>query len=73
MHDAILERLAETREKIATLQRQIAEQRAVIVKLEQAGGSTEHAKFLLAGLELLEASHRAREKELLQGFGAAGS
>jgi len=66
MDDALQERLAETRERIAALQRQIAEHRTAIARLEQAGGSTGHAKYLLAGLELLEASHRAREKELTE-------
>ena len=58
------QRLAEVREKVTTLQRQIAEHRDLIAKLERAGSPTDHAKYLLAGLELLIAAQRDREKEL---------
>ena len=51
-------RLAQIEAKIAGVQHQIGEQREVIVKLESAGEQAQHAKYLLAGLELLQAVHR---------------
>lgn len=55
---ALRQRLAEIDSKISGVQRQIAEQRDVIAALESAGQAAEHAKYLLAGLELLHAVHR---------------
>jgi hypothetical protein len=51
-------RLAQIEAKIADVQHQIGEQREVIVKLESAGEQAQHAKYFLAGLELLQAVHR---------------
>jgi hypothetical protein len=57
-HTALQRRLAQIEAKIAGVQHQIGEQREVIVKLESAGEQAKHAKYLLAGLELLQAVHR---------------
>jgi cell division protein FtsL len=50
--------LEEIEAKIAAKQHQIDEQREVIVKLESAGRTADHAKYLLAGLQLLQAAYR---------------
>jgi hypothetical protein len=49
-------RLAETEERIASGERQIAEQRKLIAKLEANGSPATRAKYLLAGIELLQAA-----------------
>jgi len=59
------QRLAEVEAKITGVQQQIGEQRQVIVKLERAGGRADHAKYLLAGLELLQASYRDSRTAML--------
>ena len=60
---AIQKRLAETEERIALGQRQVAQQQELIVKLKADGQSAAHAKYLLAGLELLQAARRdSRDK-----------
>jgi hypothetical protein len=74
MNRASLEhRLAEVEAKILDVETQISEQRAVILKLESVGGPAEHARYLLAGLELLQAayrdSHYALRKELVEVSG----
>ena len=43
---------------IASGQHQVAQQRELIVELEANGRSAAHAKYLLAGLELLQAARR---------------
>jgi hypothetical protein len=61
---ALQRRLAQVEAKIADMQHQIGEQREVIVKLESVGGPAEHAKYLLAGLELLQAAQRANRNAI---------
>jgi hypothetical protein len=63
---AIQKRLTEIEEQIALGQRQVAQQQEVIVKLEADGQSTAHAKYLLAGLELLQAARRDSRDKLLK-------
>jgi hypothetical protein len=62
-------RLVETEQKIALGQRQIAGQRETIAELERKGRPTDHAKYLLAALELLQAAHRDGRKRLLKELG----
>ncbi len=59
MHHTVLQRrLAEIEEQIANGLLQIAQQRDVIVDLESNSRPADHAKYLLAGLELLQAARR---------------
>jgi hypothetical protein len=59
------QRLAEIEAKIVGVQHQIGEQREVIVKLESARRPADHAKYLLAGLELLLAAYRDSRNAML--------
>ncbi len=63
---ALEQRLAKIQERIANGLRQIAEQRQVIAELERNGGPVDHAKYLLAGLQLLQAAHRDVRSHLLK-------
>jgi hypothetical protein len=63
---AIQKRLTEIEEQIALGRRQVAQQQEVIVKLEADGQSAAHAKYLLAGLELLQAARRDSRDRLLR-------
>jgi hypothetical protein len=63
---ALQQRLAKTMEQIASGQRHIAQQRETIAELERNGRPADHAKYLLAGLELLQATHRDRRNRLLK-------
>jgi hypothetical protein len=65
----IQQRLAETEERIANGQNQIAQQRRLIAELETNGHSASHAKYLLAGLELLQAARRDSRDWLLKRLG----
>ena len=47
------------------MRHQIGEQREVIVKLESACRPADHAKYLLAGLELLQAAYRDSRDAML--------
>jgi hypothetical protein len=58
--------LAETEEQIANGENQIAQQRRLIAELETDGSSASHAKYLLAGLELLQAARRDSRNWLLK-------
>ena len=62
---ALEERLAGKEARIAGVQQQIAEQRQAIERLERAGQPADHAKYLLAGLELLHKAYRASRKAML--------
>jgi hypothetical protein len=62
----IQQRLAETEEQIANGENQIAQQRRLIAELETNGSSASHAKYLLAGLELLQAARRDSRNWLLK-------
>ena len=62
----IEKRLAETEERLIGGQRQIAEQREAIALLERSGRPADHAKYLLAGLQLLQAARREGRNRLLK-------
>jgi hypothetical protein len=62
----IQQRLAKTEEQIANGENQIAQQRRLIAELETNGSSASHAKYLLAGLELLQAARRDSRNWLLK-------
>ena len=63
---AVGQRLAKIEERIANGLREIAEQRQVIAVLERHGSAADHARYLLAGLELLQAAHRDGRNRLLK-------
>jgi hypothetical protein len=63
---AIQKRLREIEGQIALGQRQVAQQQEVIVKLEAGRQSATYAKYLLAGLELLQAARRDSRDKLLR-------
>jgi hypothetical protein len=74
MNRASLEQdLADAEERIASAQRRIAGQRQVIAELERSRVPTDHAKYLLSGLELLLAAHRDARNRLLRELGKAAS
>jgi hypothetical protein len=56
--DTFRRRLAETEEQLASGLSHIAQQCKLIVELESSGRPTDHARYLLAGLELLQATRR---------------
>jgi hypothetical protein len=62
---ALEERLAGIDAKIAGVAQQIDEQRQAIERLESAGQPADHAKYLLAGLELLHKAYRAGRDAML--------
>jgi uncharacterized coiled-coil protein SlyX len=63
---ALQQRLAETEDQIANGERQIAEQRKLVVELDGKGQRAAHAKYLLAGLELLQTARRDSREWLLK-------
>lgn len=65
--------LADAEERIASGQRRIAGQRQVIAGLERSALPTDYAKYLLSGLELLQAAHRDARNRLLRELGKTGS
>jgi hypothetical protein len=65
--------LADAEEQIASGQRRIAGQRQVIAELEHSRLPTDYAKYLLSGLELLQAAHRDARNRLLRELGKADS
>jgi hypothetical protein len=62
---ALQQRLAGIEAKVKGVLRQIGGQREVIVKLESAHRSADHARYLLAGLELLEAAYRDSRTKII--------
>jgi hypothetical protein len=62
----VQQRLAETEEQIASAESQIAQQRKLIAERESNGHSALHARYLLAGLELLLAARRDSREWLLK-------
>ena len=66
---ALRKDLLKIEKKIADGLHQITEQRQIIAELEHGGGSMHHAKYLLAGLELLQAAHQDRRNQLLKELG----
>jgi hypothetical protein len=63
------QRLAKIEERIANGLRQIAQQREVIAELERNRRPADHAKYLLAGLQLLQAAHRDVRNHLVKEAG----
>jgi hypothetical protein len=63
---ALQQRLAETEDQIANGERQIAHQRKLVAELEGDGREATHAKYLLAGLELLQTARRDSREWLLK-------
>ena len=59
-------RLAETEERIAKGEQQIAQQRKLVAELEGDGREAAHARYLLAGLELLQTARRDSREWLLK-------
>ena len=59
-------RLADTEEQIANGERQIAQQRKLVAELDADGRDAAHAKYLLAGLELLQSARRDSRDWLLK-------
>ena len=65
---ALQRSLTELEAKIAGVQHKISEQRDVVVQLESAGRAADHAKYLLAGLALLEAAYKEGRDDVLAGL-----
>jgi hypothetical protein len=63
---ALRQRLAETEERIARGERNIAQQREIVAQRERNRNPVDHAKYLLAGLQLLQAVHRDNRNRLLK-------
>jgi hypothetical protein len=66
---AVRQNLLAIEAKIAGGLHQIIEQRAIIARLERDGQPADHAKYLLAGLELLQAAHRDGRDKILRALG----
>jgi hypothetical protein len=62
----IQQRLAETEQRIASGDRYIAQHGALVTGLERIGRSAAHAKYLLAGMRLLQAARRDSRDWLLK-------
>jgi hypothetical protein len=58
-------RLAETEQRIASGDR-VAQHNTIVAGLERIGQSTAHAKYLLAGMRLLQAARRDSRDWLLK-------
>ena len=65
---ALQQSLTELETRIAGVQHKISEQREVVVQLESAGRAADHAKYLLAGLALLEAAYKEGRNDILAGL-----
>ncbi len=63
---AVLRRLALTEEQISSGQRRITEQLETVALLERSGRTADHAKYVLAGLLLLQAARREDRDRLLK-------
>jgi hypothetical protein len=57
------------RSRVANGENQIAQQRRLIAELETNGTPASHAKYLLAGLELLQTARRDSRDWLLKQLG----
>ena len=62
----IQQRLAETEQQIASGDRYAAQHSTIVAGLERIGRSTAHAKYLLAGMRLLQAARRDSRDCLLK-------
>ena len=63
---ALQRSLAEAEERLANVEQQIANQRALLAKLEAGGREAGNARRLLAGLELLLSERRSQRDSLLK-------
>jgi len=63
---ALERRLAEAEQRVARVERQIAEQRKVVAELDPKVHVTDHARYLLAGLELLLSDRQSSRDALLK-------
>jgi hypothetical protein len=62
----IQQRLAETERRIVSGDRYIAQHSILVAGLERIGRSAAHAKYLLAGMRLLQAARRDSRDWLLK-------
>jgi len=62
----IQQRLVETEQRIASGNRYIAQHSALVAGLERIGRPAAHAKYLLAGMRLLQAARRDSRDWLLK-------
>jgi hypothetical protein len=62
---ALQKRLSETEEQLANGELQIAHQRKLVAELGAGGRDAAHARYLLAGLELLQTARRDSREWLL--------
>jgi hypothetical protein len=69
---ALRQRLAETEEQIASGERHLNRQREIVAELERNGRPADHAKYLLAGFELLQAARRDVRNRLMNELGEIG-
>jgi len=60
------QRLGQTEAQIQNGEQQIAEQRKLVAELDAEGREAAHAKYLLAGLELLQSARRDSREWLLK-------
>ena len=63
---ALEQRLAKITEQIANGERHIVQQRDIIAELERGDRPADYARYLLAGLELLQAAHQNSRDQLLK-------
>jgi hypothetical protein len=63
---ALEQRLAKITEQTANGERHIAQQRDIIAELERSDRPTDYARYLLAGLEILQAARQNFRSQLLQ-------
>jgi hypothetical protein len=62
----VQQRLAETEQRIASGDRYAAQHSTIVAGLERIGQSPAHAKYLLAGMRLLQAARRDSRDWLLK-------
>jgi hypothetical protein len=63
---ALEQRLAKITEHIANGERHIAQQRDIIAELERSDRPADYARYLLAGLEILQAARQNFRSQLLK-------
>ena len=63
---ALEQRLAKVTEQIANGERHIVQQRDIIAELERGDRPADFARYLLAGLEILQAARQNSRSQLLK-------
>ena len=63
---ALEQRLAKITEQIANGERHIVQQRDIIAELERGDRPADYARYLLAGLEILQAARQNSRSQLLK-------